>query len=348
VSATAGDEVAALRAGAGLFFATGPSGRGLVEVTGSDARRWLDGMVSNDVASLEASSPRSGCYAALLTPKGRIVADLHVLARRDGFWLETTEAAIPAVLERLERYIVADDVKLADRSSDVERLALEGARAEAVLERASGSELGSVAACSWCALEVAGVSLTAARFGWSGEDAFQLFLPAGSRDRVVDALRKAGSEIGSEEGTRFALVLAGKEAFEILRIEAGTPWLGAELDEEVLPDEARLDLAISRSKGCYIGQEIVARVHARGAVNHLLVGLRFPDAELPERDTPLFSGERRTGEVTSVCISPAVGTIGLGYVRREHATPGTELRAGSAVAQVAELPFAQPGAYGEA
>jgi aminomethyltransferase len=344
VSAVTDEQVAGVRAGAGLFFATGPSGRGLVEVAGGDARRWLDGMLSNDVAILEAGSPRSGCYAALLTPKGRIVADLHVLARRDGFWLETSEEAVPEVLARLDRYIVADDVKLADRTAEVERLGLEGARAEDVLARASAGELASVAACSWCTLEVAGVSLAAARFGWSGEDAFQLFLPAGSRSRVVEALRSASSEAGPES----ELVLAGPEVLEILRIEAGIPWLGAELDEEVLPDEARLDAAISRSKGCYIGQEIVARVHSRGKVNHLLVGLRFPGTDLPEQDTPLFVGERRTGEITSVCVSPDVGAIGLGYVRREHATPGTELRVGSETARVAELPFARSGESREA
>jgi folate-binding protein YgfZ len=335
VSSSVAREVAAVRSGVGVFFATGQSGRGLVEVTGGDARRWLDGMLSNDVTTLEAGGEHSGCHALLLTPKGRIVADLQVLAREAGFWLEMSLAVVAGVLARLDHYIVADDVKLSDRSAEIERLGVEGPGAEEVLTRAVAGGPGSLAVDACCEIEIAGAPIVVARFGWSGEDGFQLFLPKGSRDRVLEALRAASP--GSE------LALVGREAFEILRIEAGIPWQGAELDEEVLPDEARLERAISRTKGCYTGQEIVARVHSRGAVNHLLVGLHFEgDGSPPPVETPLQVDERRTGEVTSVCVSPGIGAIGLGYVRREHARPDTELRAGSVTARVSELPFVQP------
>ncbi len=332
------DEVIAARAAVALFFADGRSARGILEVSGGDAQRWLDGMLSNDVTAIAAESPRSGCYATLLTPKGGIVADLHVLARRDGYWLETDSEVVPELIARLERYIVADDVKLSDRSAAIDRLGLEGPLAVSVLAQAAGSDrvaLAAVRDSSWCALEVAGVAVSAARFGWSGEDAFQLFLPAGSRERVVEAL------VTAADGS---LILASRGALEVLRIEAGVPRLGAELDEDVFPDEARLEAAISRSKGCYTGQEIVARLYSRGAVNHLLVGLRFEGGSLPEPEAELSVGERRTGEVTSVCLSPAAGAIGLGYVRREHSEPGTEVIAGAIAARVAELPFVSPAA----
>ncbi len=295
-------EVEATRCQARLFaLAERDHARGLVEVRGSDAGRWLDGMVTNETIAL---SPGGGCYAALLTPKGRIVADLHVLAREDGYWLDTSAWAVPNLLQRLERYIVADDVKLTDRTADFGRFSLEGPEATSLLG------VPDVPVESWVTTQVCGVESVAARFGFSGETAWQLFIPGGRLDDVASAL---------------GVPVASNEALEILRIEAGIPLLGAELDEEVLPDEAGLDSAISRSKGCYTGQEIVARLHSRGAVNHRLVGLRFEGEQAPNRDSPLVAGERTTGEVTSACLSPSLGPIGLGFVRVEHAEPGTRL-----------------------
>jgi len=326
------------RGGTGLCFGgqerLGWGARGLIDVTGGDAARWLDGMVSNDVAVLAPAGPHSGCYAALLTPKGRIVADLHVLAREGGYWLETARDHVEAVLARLDRYIIADDVTLRDRSGDFARIGVEGAGARAVLEAAAETRFDALAAGAWQALEIAGTGVVTARFGWSGEDAYQLFAPARDGAAVRAALREApaGVEVGP----------CAMAALEVLRIEAGIPLLGAELDEDVLPDEARLDDAISRTKGCYTGQEIVARVYSRGAVNHLLVGLSFEAVAPPPAGTLLFAAGpkgRKTGEVTSACVSPTAGAIGLGYVRRDHAEPGTALEAGDVRAHVAALPF---------
>ena len=136
---------------------------------------------------------------------------------------------------------------------------------------------------------------------------------------------------------------AGEDVLELLRIEAGCPRLGAELDEDVLPAEAHLtERAVSFTKGCYTGQEIVARIESRGRVNHLLVGLAF-EAETPALGAPLREGERQVGEVTSVCVSPQCGAIGLGYVRRALAEPGTRLECEGGSVQVAALPFVAPG-----
>ncbi len=313
-------EVEATRSQARLFVLAGRGhARGVVEVTGGDAERWLDGMVTNETVSL---SPGGGCYAALLTQKGRVVADLHVLAREDGYWLDTSAWAVPTVLERLDRFIVADDVKLTDRSADFARLSVEGPEATSVLG------VPDVPLESWVTTQVGGVEIVAARFGWSGETAWQLFVPAGEQREVLSAL---------------AVPIASGEALEVLRIEAGIPALGAELDEDVFPDEARLDSAISRTKGCYTGQEIVARLYSRGAVNHLLVGLQFEGERAPAPGSRLLAGERTTGEVTSVCLSPSLGPVGLGFARVEHAEPGTRLECadpGLGVhATVVELPL---------
>ena len=151
------------------------------------------------------------------------------------------------------------------------------------------------------------------------------------------------------------MVDASAGALEIVRIEAGIPRLGSELGDDVFPDEARLERAISTTKGCYTGQEIVARLRSRGQVNHLLVGLRFSGDVLPEPDAELLFESRPTGEVTSSCTSALAGDIGLGYVRRAHAEPGTELVVCSAPALVVALPIvpaavpaaAEPGASSE-
>jgi len=326
-----GEVAAAVRRGVGLFPM--PT-RGLIEVTGEDGERWLDGMLSNHVGALREGSEHSGCYALLLTPKGRIVADFHVLLRGSAFWLETRRDAVPGVMERLERYIIADDVRLADRSGDFDRLGVEGPGAGALLARASGHDPG-LARDACCELDIGGSRVVVGAFGWSGESAYQIFATLGEGERVAEAL---GSASGAE------LLQAHAGVLEVLRVEAGIPALGAELDEEVLPPEAHLDRAISTTKGCYTGQEIVARLRSRGQVNHLLVGLHFCEGEGDEEGLPavgerLFAGERETGEVTSVCRSAAAGPIGLGYVRREHAEPSTLLRVGDSKARVSALPF---------
>ena len=320
-------QAAAVRSGAGLFAL---AGRGLVAVTGSDRVRWLDGMVSNDVQSLVPGAERSGCYATLLTPQGRIVSDLHVLLRPDAFWLELAAEALASAIERLDRYIVADDVALVDRSAEFARLALEGPAAARILAEVAGSD-PSLAADACVDLTIAGAQVLVAAFGWSGEPGFQLFAPPAAAAAVEEALVAAGAA--------YALVRADAEALEILRIEAGVPRQGRELDDEVLPAEARLDRAVSQTKGCYTGQEVVARMQSRGRVSHLLVGLHFADGAPPEVDQTVNAGEKKVGEVTSACISPAAGAIALAYVRHAHAEPGTSLAVAGREARVQTLPF---------
>jgi folate-binding protein YgfZ len=315
---SAAEEVAAVRAGAGLFR---PGGRGLLRVAGGDRVRWLDGMVSNDVASLAPGPERSGCRALLLTRQGRIVADPHVLLRPDAFWLELPRAALAHTREVLDRFIIADDVTLEDASDAAERLSIEGPRAAATL----APELADHACGE---LSLGGHEVVVAAYGLAGAGR-QLFVPPGATDAVVSALLEASPE----------LVEAGAEALEILRIEAGVPALGPELDEEVLPAEARLEGAVSTTKGCYTGQEVVARMASRGRVSHLLVGLRFEGDAPPLPGSALEHEGKAVGEITSACTSPSEGAIALAFVRSAQAEPGTCLDAGGRPARVAALPF---------
>jgi aminomethyltransferase len=337
-----------VRAGVGLFAL--PE-RGVVSVVGADRGRWLNGMLSNEVAALEPGLSNSGCYAVLLTPQGRIVSDLHVLQRGDAYWLETAVAAIPAAMTHLDRLLIADDVQLEDASAQWARFALEGPRSlETLLRAADGGGEGLGPDCA-TDIEIGGVAVVVAAFGFSGEQARQLFVPADRVQPVCEALRAAAVQDGDE-----ALVEADSGALEILRIEAGTPLVGSELAEDTLPDEARIGHAISTSKGCYTGQEVVARLRSHGGVKHLLVGLRpvppedAGSASLPEPGTMLVraSDTKRTGELTSRCVSPAVGPIALAFVRRDDAEPGTRLRVDSSASsdsaaggelEVVALPF---------
>ncbi len=318
-----------VRQGIGLFEM---QDRGLLEVRGTDRIRWLDGMITADVKAIEKRGEGAGCYALLLTHRGAIVADLHVGRIGEALLLECSKSELARIRAVLEKMIIADDVVLADRSDELAVIGIEGARAGDVLAQASdGASLPASEA--WGEVAIAGMRALVAGFGWSGERAFQLRVAPAERTAVRGALEDAAKSLGVD-------AVAGDAALlEMLRIEAGIPALGAELDEEVLPPEARLERAIANNKGCYVGQEIVARLRSRGQVNHLLVGLRFEGTESPRPGAPLSASGRATGEITSVVVSPTEGPIGLGYVRREHAEIGTRVEFAGGSARVAALPF---------
>ncbi len=332
---TVEDVVSAVREGVCQFEM---SHRGLLEVRGEDRVRWLDGMISGDVQALEKAGSGAGCYAVLLTNRGAIVADFHVGRIDDSYYLESLRSEIPRIRKVLGRYIIADDVELVDRSEEMVAIGLEGPRSGELLAKLAGTEVAELEEDGWARTSIAGRAALIAGFGFSGERAFQIRMKPDDRAGIEDALREAW---GNGE-----LACGSFEALEIMRVEAGIPMLGAELDEEVLPPEARLERAISTTKGCYVGQEIVARLRARGQVNHLLVGLQLElvdsSAELPAVDTTLSSDGRATGELTSVVCSPTEGPIALGYVRREHSESGTQLDFEGGRARVVELPFVAP------
>lgn len=311
----------AVRAGAGVFAL---EHRGVVRVSGSDALRWLNGMVTNDVAALAPDAPAAAAehgYALLLTPIGRIVADLEVVARPEGFWLDVERAAIGEVLARLHKYLIADDVELEDASDAIARFGIEGPHA------------GSVAQQALPGLEALAAVL--ADFGWSGEPAWQVFVPAERAGEALAVLRESG---GPE------LVEGDEAVLEVLRVEAGVPRTGFELGEDVLPPEAGLDRAVSTTKGCYTGQEVIARIASRGQVKHQLVGLGLAEGELPARESVIEVDGRRTGEITSTARSALAGPIALGFVGRAHAQPGTRVSVGGVDAEIRALPFVTPGA----
>jgi tRNA-modifying protein YgfZ len=292
------------------------SERGMLTIRGSEAAEYLQGQLTNDVEALE---PGEGCYAALLDRKGHLQADMRVLrpAEAPDLWIDTEAQAAGVAKRHLETYKIGRDVEVDDVGSDRSILSLIGPATGAV----AGTPSLPLHACE--ATTVLGVECIAV----GSEDGTDLLCAAEDRDRLSAALLEAGA--GGVDA----------EAAEILRIEAGRPRFGAEMSDETMPAEAGIvERAVSFTKGCYIGQEPVARLHHMGRPNRHLRGLRL-SAPIAA-DAALTLGGKEVGRVGSACVSPAHGPIALAIVRRE-AELGAELLAGEdgVTAQVVDLPF---------
>ena len=285
------------------------SERGKLALTGPQAKELLSGQVTNDI---EALVPGSGCYAALLTNKGKMQADLRVLDTADELWLDTERAGLQALFDTLRRGAVGWQAQLHKRTLQQALLSLVGPRAA----DAAGGAVGPEHANRRAQLAGADVLLVATDLG------IDVVCAAEDADRVRGALD---------------VPAVSEAAAEVVRVESGRPRYGLDLDDATIPQEAGLnERAVSFTKGCYVGQETVARLYYKGKPNRHLRGLRF-SAPVPT-GTALMLGEREVGRVGSSVVSPRFGAIGLALVRRE-AGIGDELAAGSAVAVVAELPF---------
>ncbi len=293
--------------------------RSRICLTGNDRVRFLHGQVTNDVKKLRAGQ---GCYSALTTAKGKIQGDLNIFALQDELLLDFEPGLTALVTQRLEKYIVADDVQVVDVTPHYGLLSVQGPKAEAVIGALTMfSEIPSQALNS---VKMSDATLgdiylmNHARLGLTG---FDLFIPLAAINNVVNQLIVAVETIGGRA--------CGWSAFEMARIEAGIPRFGADMDETNIASECGIEArAISYNKGCYIGQEVLNRIHSIGHVNRELRQLRLAaDVKtLPVRGDNLFLGEKEVGHITSAVLSPKLNYIvALGYVRREANASGTEL-----------------------
>jgi len=315
-------ECAALRSGAAVIDL---GFRTVVLAVGADRVSFLQGMLTNDVARLAAGQ---GCPALLLTIQGRVTADVRVAALADTLLLDVDVRARDAFVAALEKLIIADDVELRAPAEPLALIGLEGPGAEALLAGAAVS----AAPFAHGDVVVGGVSLRAVRASEVRGPGFVLHVPAARAAVVWDALVKAGARP------------CGMDALEGRRVEVGVPRIGLDMDETTLALEVPVEDAISETKGCYLGQEVVARGTARGHVNRRLVGLLL-DGPPPPPHAPLVRDGKEVGHVTSVARAfGASRAAALGFVRREHWEPGTTLgvRHGHAatVATVAAWPLA--------
>jgi folate-binding protein YgfZ len=289
------------------------SERGKLALSGPEAKTFLHGQVTNDIEGLE---PGRGCYAAFLTHKGKMLGDLRVLDLGDELLLDTERVALQELFNMIRRYKLGSDVELHKRTLELALLSLVGPDAR----RVAGAE-DLVEEHANRRSEIAGVRVVLV----ATDVGIDVFAPAESKAAVAAAL-------GVPE--------VDEAAAEVVRVEHGRPRYGVDLDDGVIPQEAGLnERAVSFSKGCYVGQETVARLHYRGKPNRHLRGLRL--SEPAEPGAVLRLGDKEVGRLTSAVVSPTHGPIGLALVRRQ-AAPGDTVAVGDAgtTAQVVELPFA--------
>ncbi len=292
------------------------SQRGKLALAGSAAKEFLQGQVSNDVESL---SPGEGCYSAFLTPKGKMLGDLRILDTGDELLLDTERVALQELFNMIRRFSIGYDVALHKRTLERGLFSLLGPSAEGVIG-AAGS-LGDVEHSN-AEVSIGGVAARAIRTDLG----IDLLCDSADSSDLLAAVTEVGA------------VPVSEAVAECLRVEHGRPRYGVDLDDGVIPQEAGLnERAVSFTKGCYVGQETVARLYYRGKPNRRLQGLRLSaPAELGEQ---LSLDGKVVGRVGSVALSPRFGPIALALVRREAPT-GAELQLGSgAAADVVDLPF---------
>ena len=335
-------EYEALQSRAALFDR---SHRGRVRVKGEKAAEMVAGLVTNDVAGL---IPGQGCYAAALTAKGKIVADVRVFIEEGSVLTDAPPRAAMAWAAMVKKFVNPRVAPHADESAALRDLGIFGANARHVVATLTGvqaSALSALAAYAHVTVEIEGHTVLVTRSPDLGVEGFELIMPAEQFDALWARARDAGA------------TPAGLDAWEIARVEAGRPEWGLDIDDTTIPQEANFDElhAISYTKGCYVGQETVARIHFRGHVNKHLRGILGAELEAPPTGATLHDDAGvAVGDVRSAVRSPRLGGIALAMIRRE-VTPGSVLTArwteegavDGAVRErrvdVAALPFAAPG-----
>jgi tRNA-modifying protein YgfZ len=304
-----------------------------IAVAGQDRAAYLQGLLTNDIQAL---APGSGCYSAWLSPQGRMHTDMHVLESGDMILLDVPAETLESTIQRLEQFIFTEDVQVASLAEGLTGVWLHGPRAAVVLEKVLDSARGFN---EWPEyrngrFEFRASPVSVVRISQLGVPGFCVYLERARATELSSALTGAGAEPVSED------------AIAAARIEAGYPLFGIDMTDETIPLEAGIESrAISFTKGCYVGQEVIIRVLHRGhgRVAKKLVRIRI-DGPRPEHGAKLFAGEREIGWVTSAAASPRSGAIALSYVHRDFVAAGTELQvavsSGRAAAIVSEIAVA--------
>lgn len=288
--------------GAGLIDL---SSRGLVEVAGAEAVMFLNGLITNDVKTLE---DESWMTAAFPNVQGRLLAFARVIRRGDKFLFDTEMVTTETILKNLSRFTLAGDFRVTDLSNEINILSVQGANAAEIIRKVFGEDAANVSANRVASINNDFIIKT--------KNGFDVFVETNSFDEVKTSLLNAGAKF------------VGEEAFEVLRIESGIPRYGVDVNETTVVLESGVDEAVSFTKGCYVGQEIIARIHFRGHVAKRLNGLVLQEegAIKPEDKIKTADGAKEIGRITSVTFSPKLNkTIALGYVRYEHLVEGTEV-----------------------
>ncbi len=284
----------------------------ILRVTGHDRVRYLHNMLSNDIRSLRSGF---GCHAALLTHQGHMETELRVYASEECLWLEVPPAGLERALSTLRKYVVSDKVEIEDWTDKLVVFSLQGPGSRKRVEKFLGSSPADLAPLGYFAFSGRSATWHIVHRDRSGCDGYDLWLPAQDAEHVW---RRWTFESGIRP--------AGHEALNWLRIEAGIPWYGIDMNERSLPVDMGLDSAISLNKGCYRGQEIVARILHRGHLNRRLAGLCIHHPLVPAQGCGIRAAGERVGEVTSAVFSPRLQKpLALAVIKTDFLQPGTHL-----------------------
>jgi len=319
-------EYNAVRAGAGLFDY---SHRALLQFTGPDRVSFLQGMLSNDLRPLKMFD---GQQAAILSQQGKVIADLRVLCAMNSIYLDFWEPLKETILQHLNRYLVADEVEISDPNDEWKMLSVQGPRARPILDEMFGNSALPAQADGHGMLQWDGSPVCVVQADRTGYSGFDLIVQTSKLLALAQELRKLGT------------VWVGARAQNILRVEVGIPRYGVDFTEDNLLLEVGLENAVSFTKGCYLGQEVVERIRSRGHVNKKLCGLLLDGSRPASAGDIVIANDNDVGKVTSSVLSLALNRpIALGYVHRDFWTPGTDLsvrRADQSIAAtVCPLPF---------
>ena len=314
------------------------SHRGRLRLTGSDRVAYLHRIISNDVEGLSVGE---GNYATILTNRGKIIADMKVFVVEDAVSIETNTETTATLYQELDKYLIADDVNIEDFSDSTGVIGVHGPKSTELLREVYGLEVEHLSEYHNTVHETDGRRIICARVNETGEIGYNLCTASESIEWLWDTILT--------KGRAFGVAPVGLTALNSLRIEAGIPRYGAELGDSIFPGEAELENAISYEKGCYIGQEIVARMKYRGHPNRLLRGFEIAGDIPPQNGDRLLDGDKEIGWITSAIVSPTFGkTIGMGYVRMAFTDEGSRVAVETADSRVDAtvrlLPFYQSDA----
>jgi folate-binding protein YgfZ len=290
--------------------------RAYLEFTGPDRARYLNAILTNDIKGLQENH---GTVSLFLSPQGHIQAEIETYAHGDTLLCVSYAMLRERLIPAMDKYIIMDDVTLADRTQAFATLALEGPKAAAVTSVLAGVELASMDNLESLEENVGGIPCRVSKRSLGGVAGAEFLV---SRERAEELWRILIEEARCEGGGP-----AGYKALNTVRLEQGVPWFGYDFGEKQIPHEAGLQEShISYTKGCYTGQEIVERVRSRGQVNRVRVSLKFDTTGGPSANTPLLAERKEVGFVTRSGFSPTMNAwIGMGYVRREKSTMGAVL-----------------------
>jgi folate-binding protein YgfZ len=329
------DYSAVRNGGAGLIDL---SARGRILISGSEAVMFLNGLVTNDMKTLAVSSWMPAVFPNV---QGRLLAAVRVIHREDGFLIDTENATGDTVVKLLERFTLAGDFRLADLTENTAHLSIQGAKAPEIIGAILGETLANLGRDAVASVDWQGRQITLIRATHTAEEGFDLFVNATEMETLRDAFIKAGAQP------------IGNDTIETLRLEAGIARYGIDMDETNVVTETNLDDAVSFTKGCYIGQEIIARIKYRGHVAKKLAGLVFEGEVSLESGAKIFSvDDKEIGRVTSAGFSPRLArAIALGYLKYDYLGAGTGVKVISSekelLAKVAELPFVRGSWYAD-